>query len=284
MPRSNPPLLGTFTENFTFESRARWAKYAVSFPATPKHEMVLMGAELYQVVESHDVLVLTFKGKPFLESTNFVSGDPVKFTYSTGVDKSTFVGYIYKIKPVSDIKTHITRMICVSASYVLKNSKQQIFKNVTADQVVSKVCARHGLATVTQRHPRLRDNVVQSGQSDWQLLQRLARQTGFALKVENTTVFFLSKSKIYASKKDGAPYFKYQDGQNLKQRTTGSCLFFEPVVSDEAVELGTRVERVITGISSSTGEVISATHSLKDYTKPELGVVTVPDEDYLNDI
>ena len=164
MPTSNIPNLGTFTENYTYESKARWADYNVYFPATPKHEMVLVGAELYQVVEAHDVLVLTFKGKPFQEKTDFVSGDPVVFTYNTGVDKSKFVGYIYKLRPVSDIKTHITRIICVSASYVLKNSKQEIFKNVTADQVVSKICARHGLATVTQRHPRLRDNIVQSGQ------------------------------------------------------------------------------------------------------------------------
>lgn len=274
----------TFTQNYTWESTARWSDYKAYFPSTPKHEMILMGAELYQVVEAHDVLVLTFKGKPESDLTNFVSGDPVVFSYSSGANKSKFNGYIYKIRPVTNMKTHMIRIICVSASYVLKNGAQKIFKNVTADQVVSKVCARHGLATVTQRHPRLRDNVSQSGETDWQLLQRLARQTGFALKCENTTVFFVSKSKIYNAKKKGAPYFKYVDGKNQKQRTTGTCLYFEPVVSDEVLELGTRVDRIITGISSTTGEVISATHSLKDFTKPELGVVTVPDEDYLNDI
>ena len=185
---------------------------------------------------------------------------------------------------MSDVKTNITKMICLSASYVLKNGGQEIFKNVTSDQVLSKVCARHGLASVTQRHPRVRDVIVQSGETDWQLLQRLARQTGFALKVENTTVFFLSKSKIFESKKAGAPYFRYAGGESPKQSSTGTCVYFEPVISDESMELGSRVDRVITGISSTTGEVISATHSMKDSTKPQLGVVTVPNEDYLNDL
>ena len=280
---SNDKLF-TYTQNISFESEAYNSDYSVYFPSTPNHELILMGASLYQVAESHDVLILTFKGKPYLEETNFVSSDPVIFRYSTGPNKSVFNGYIYRIMPIADVKTNMTKMICLSASYVLKNGGQEIFKNVTSDQVLSKVCARHGLASVTQRHPRVRDVIVQSGETDWQLLQRLARQTGFALKVENTTVFFLSKSKIFESKKTGAPYFRYVDGESPKQRTTGTCVYFEPAVSDESVELGARVDRVITGISSTTGEVISATHVLKDSTRPQLGVVVVPNEDYLNDI
>lgn len=269
-------------ENYMWEA-SRWANYSVEFPKLKSIELILISANLYQEVEAHDVLVLSFKGKPFEDGTIIVSGDPVRFKYSSGSNKSIFEGYVHTVDPVSTIDTHVTKVICVSASYVLKNSDQTIFKNVTADAVVAKIVKKHGMTSVSQRHPRVRETVVQAGQTDWQLLRRLAKQTGFALRAENTSVIFMSKNKIFDSKKKQAPYFKYEDGPTKANRTYGTCFAFNPYVSDEAPEQGTRVDRVITGLSTATGAVIETTHSIKDFGSQNLGIV-VPNEDYFNEI
>ena len=263
--------------------QSRWSDFNVVFPKVKSIELILISAELYQEVDSHDILVLHFKGKPFQSNTVIVSGDPVKFTYKSNSNKSTFEGYVHTVDPSANIDTHTTTIICVSASYVLKNSDQTIYKNVTADAVVSKIAKKHNMTTVTQRHPRVRETIVQAGQTDWQLLRRLAKQTGFALRAENTTIVFMSKNKIYESKKKQAPYFKYEDGPTKMNRTYGSCFMFKPYVSDDAPEQGSRVDRVITGVSSVTGSVIDTTHPVKDFSTSSRGVV-VPNEDYFNDI
>lgn len=272
-----------FEENYAKESTAYDAEFVVSFPKTPNFELILIGAELHQAVEAHDVLVLRFKGKPKKEETTIVSGDPVQFTYRSGPNIATFEGYVYTIDPVTTTQAHSTTMTCVSASYVLKDSSQEIFQNVTADQVVSRICAKAGLTAVTQRHPRLRETIVQPGQTYWQVLKRLAKQTGFALRVENTTVFFMSKEKIFQDKKDKAQYFRYKDGITRAQRSTGTCLVFNPMVSDESVELGARIDRVITGASAASGDSISTTHSTKNFDKAVRGKV-VPSEGYFDAI
>jgi hypothetical protein len=265
--------------DFVWEGAARSSQFGVKFPNTPAIELILIGAELFQTVNSHDVLVLQFKGKPFLDSTRIVSGDPVVFTWSTGPNESSFNGYVYDLDPETGTSTNNTTITCVAASYVLKNTDQQIYKNATADSVVAKICKKHGLNTITERHPRIREQVVQAGQSDWQMLQRLAKQCGFALRAENTTIYFLSKNKIYGDKKASAPYFKYNDGVTKAQRMYGTCFMFKPELSDESPDRAVIVDRVVSGFSVNTGDVIATTHQTKDHTISVNGSV-IPSEDY----
>jgi hypothetical protein len=292
---SQEPLLGsrmsidnlsTASEVFQFESSASpWlSDFSVKFPKTPELDLILISADLYQEQEAHDILVLTFKGKSEADNISIVSSDPVEFKYDSAGTNSTFQGYVYQINPVSTVKAHVTEIWCVSASAVLKDSDQVVFKKVTADQVITKIAKKRGMTAVTQRHPRLRESIVQAGQTDWQIMRRLAKQTGFALRTENTTVFFVSKDKIYQDKKAKAPYFRYVDGLTKEERQVGTCFRFTPNLSDDSLETGVRVDRVMTGTNASSGGIISTSHATKDYAgKESLGKV-VPSKEYFDAI
>jgi hypothetical protein len=138
---------------------------------------------------------------------------------------------------------------------------------------------------VTQRHPRVKNSIVQAGQSDWQLLRRLAKITGFALRCENTSILFVSKDKIYNDKKASAPYFSYvADDENSgyitkELRMLGTCFAFTPIVSDSSPDTGVRVDRVITGMHTQAGAVLTTTHKHKSSNKGNSGVV-VPNEGF----
>ena len=150
----------------------------------------------------------------------------------------------------------------------MKNPDQKIYTNVTADQVISKVAKKHGMKVVTQRHPRKFVSLTQAGVSDWQFCRRLAAQTGFALRADNTSIVFMSKDKLYNDHKKNAPYFYYVDdtqgGVAVKSdRNLGTILKFEAYPSDESPELGITVNRVTTGTNTSTGKPIKVTHKHK---------------------
>lgn len=280
-------MLSNYPKNYVYQSTASSSRFAVAFPKTPDTEMLLIGAELYQDMEQHDRLVLHFKGKPSLREVSIVSGDPVEFVISTNNVDHKWYGYVYSIDPRDDMDSNNTDIICLGASYILKNTDQKIYSNVTADQVVSKIATKNGMKAVTQRHPRVRKTIVQAGQSDWQLLRRLAKQTGFALKTDGTTIVFVSKNKIFNTRKASAPYFNYVDtpvgGTSVKyNRSYGTILAFTPHISDEAPETGSRVDRVVTGYNQNTGKVIETTHKLKDFSTEDRGVV-IPSEDFFNE-
>lgn len=271
----------------TYSEKASFSSFFVKFPKNPYiHEDIkLVSAELIQAAEEHDRLVLQFKGRPSDETTVLAYGDPVEFTFSSGKVPYKFVGHVYSVNPKNTPQANNLEVVCISASgFLLKNTNQDIYRNVTADQVVEKIAKKNGLKAITQRHPRVRKGVVQPGQSDWQLIRRLAKQTGFALRAENTTIFFVAKSKIFKDKKASAPYFTYVDspeqGTTTKtERVYSSIFYFYPYISDNSAELGAKVDRVITGIHEKTGEVIETLHLAKDFKEDAAGIV-VPNEEY----
>lgn len=273
--------------NLSYSEKASFSSFSAKFPKTPgiEKDIKLVYAELIQVAEEHDRLILKFKGRPNEKSTSLAYGDPVEFTFTNYKIPYTFTGHVYSIDPQNTPQVSNLEVVCISsAGFVLKNTNQDIYQNVTADQVVQKICKKYKLKAVTQRHPRVRKSITQAGQSDWQLLRRLAKQTGFALRAENTTIFFLSKDKIFNVKKDSAPYFSYGDAPEVgtvtkPERVYSSIFYFYPYVSDNSAELGARVNRVITGINEKTGEVIETTHPAKEFTEETRGVV-IPGDEY----
>jgi hypothetical protein len=203
---------------------------------------------------------------------------------STGLSEETWYGYIRHVEQPNTWQGGNTDIVCVGATYYLKDTNQKIYRDVTADQVITKIANKHGLATVTQRHPRTRPSVVQAGQSDWQIIRSLAKQTGFALVTDNTTIFFVSKDKIYSEKKKSAPYFFYvsteEDGQAPRElKVLGTVISWNPMLSDYSPEAGGRVDRVVTAVNTTNGIVAQSTHQSNVDDNLVSGVV-VPNESF----
>jgi hypothetical protein len=260
----------------------RYPSRTVRFPLSPTFDLVFLSAKLEQEFNSHDRLVIKYAGK--VEDTlNFVgSGDPVEFEYSGAGSKKTWVGYVHKIIP-STVSENATTIICISPTYLLKTTRQKIYKNVTADQVVQKVCKQYGLKAVTQRHPRVFSTIAQAGQSDWQLLRRLAKQTGFGLKVTGTTVYFMSKNKLSsASTNNASVFFKETAAPTVRGiASMGTLIEFTPQISDEAPDMvGATVDRVVSGLHSTNNKTIATKHKIQPAKKKTKGTV-IPSKKFL---
>lgn len=270
--------------NFVWKDETSQSSFSVSFPKAPDMDLILIGAELHQDMGAHDRLVLHFKGHPFIKRSPIVSGDPVQFIFTSIKQKSTWHGYIHHIAQINTHQGGNTDVICVGASWVLKDTGQKIYTNTTSDAVVSAIAKKFGFEAVTQRDPRTKDSIVQAGQSHWELMKRLATQNGNAFRCENTTLIFVSKDKIYQDKLNSAAYFYYVDSPDdgvipREVRMTGTILSFSPVISDQSPEMGVRVDRVITGVNHGTGVVIKTTHPHKPPTSSPSGAV-IPSNEY----
>jgi hypothetical protein len=275
----DPKLAAKITAIDTADS-----SFEVQLPKSPNLRLILLGADLQQAAEKHELLTLFFKGIPVDEAISIASGDPVIFTYRRGTESAKFNGYVHSVTQNNTAAINKTTVSCVGASYVMKNTDQKIYKNVTADQVVAKIARKHGFTPITQTHPRKRQSVVQAGLSDWQLLTSLAKQTGYALYASNTSLIFMSKDKLFNDNKANAPYFFYVSEVDAPTtapglRMYGSILNYNIDVSDESPESGTVVNRVITGRNQITGELIDNTVPYSRPTSAGIGAV-IPGENY----
>ena len=272
---------------FIWGSNVIGANFSITFPKSPNLGLLPIGMELHQKQAEHDFVIIHFKGKPSKLDVQIHYNDPVEIKYTSNKSKSTFQGYVHAVRQRSNIHGTVETIVeCISASSVLKETAQKVYTKVTADQVVSQVCKANGLSAVVQRDARLRNAIVHSGESYWQLFRSLAKQTGHALRAENTTVTFVSKDKITTSKKKSAPYFVYVDSSvggvvTQELRALGSIVSWHPIISDGAPEMQSNVDRVITGRSQSaanSGKTIKTTHA-KPAAKPSKGSVK-PSKDY----
>ena len=254
------------TRYFGWRDETTKVKFEVNFPKAPELELVLIGAEYKQDIEQHDRIILYFKGKPFVKGTELKQHDPVNFKFESGKVKRKFSGFVHYVDSENTSKLNNTEVVCVGSSSLLKKPDHATYPNVTADQVVSKVAKKYGMKCISQRHPRKRNIIVQPGDTtDWQLCRRLAKQTGFTLLVDNNTIVFQSKSKIFDSNKKNAPYFYYVDvpqaGIMTKaDRNTGTIVRFNATLNDESPETGIAVNRVLSGVHSKTGKAIVSKH------------------------
>lgn len=240
----------------------RTSKWQVVFPRSSNLAMHPLGATISQRHAEHDILTLDYVGRVDVFDTILASGDPVQFSWATPQGQQDFYGYVHHVETINHLTSGtLTRVVCVAASYAFKESRQKIFKKVTADAVVSRIAQGAGFSVVSERHPRVFKIVAQTGQTDWQLLRRLALQTGYALRCEGTKLIFTSKEKIFSNRLPSAQRFRFQDSTAMSEAAFGEILEFEPLITDEAPDLhGARVNRKIGGILETQDQAFTATY------------------------
>jgi hypothetical protein len=235
--------------------------YEVAFPRTPHFPLVLTRAELTQVPNNHDVLELQFKGHITSAKDKIVDSDPVIFTMTMNGKKKVWVGYVHHLSPITKPAQSALKIVAVSTTYVMKESNQKVYHNVTADQVVSRVAKSHGLKADTQRHPRVHPTVSNTGLSEWQLIRRLALQSGFGLVVDGTTIKFKSKDQLFNDSLAKGLYFTYNNTGVPVMSQYATLFSFTPALSDNAPEMGgARVERVVNGVSTVDNKALTTRH------------------------
>ena len=158
--------------------------------------------------------------------------DPVKCILRGKDSSREFVGYIHDIKPEITPSNRSVTVTLIGASYVLKQAKQRVFENVTADAVVKKIASEYGFSAYTDPHPRVYEQVAQAGHSELQIMARLARQCGYTLRVENTSIYFKKLTSDFQALKSSASSFIMRDSNNPR----GSTLYSFALTMGESIE------------------------------------------------
>lgn len=232
---------------------SRPIKYYVIFPNHPTFDMPLLNAELKQKQEAHDVLSIQFKGA--LERHNGLEiseGEPVKFVWETNNHRGIFIGFVHLIEKNTKAANVFTRIVCVNNSEILKKTGKELFKNKTPDAIVSKICSDTKFSLDSSLVPYSYPSVAQAGQSYWQLLKRLAKATGYALRAENTELIFKKQDAIIAEKLPTAPVFTHFKLGPAGLAAHQTLLSFTALDSKDSLELNQGDLGI--AVSSETGQ------------------------------
>lgn len=200
-----------------------------------------------QAKYQHELAYLTFN--EWDTSIDFIKpGIPVDFEIKDPKGVKKFYGYVHHVEPSKTPGSDNVTVVVIGASYLLKQARQEVYKNITASELAISIAKRYNFSYGVTPHPRVYPQIAQSGQSDWQLLVRLAKQCGYSLRAENTELYFKPLDEDFSTYKGEALRFYMNDANNPEGSTIYS---FKPIVGETLSfdDSGTKSATAISGMS-----------------------------------
>ena len=178
---------------------------------TPRY---VYSANLRQERYKHELLELRFNDWN-INYDNITASTPVEVVFKGVGTKKSFYGYVHHIEAQRTPGKNFATVTVIGASYVFKTQSQDVYLNTTADQVVKKLATKHKFVCHAEPHPRVYPQISQAGHSDWELINRLAKQCGYTVRAENTELYFQPMLQDYATYRESAPLFTMREAQNI---------------------------------------------------------------------
>lgn len=229
----------------------------LEFPEAPSSQPAFVySATIHQHRYRHEVAIVQFKDWD-LSYDVVAPNSPVQMTMYGPAKRREFYGYIHHINPERTPGKNFVEMILIGASFPLKETSQQVYKNVTSDQVVREIARKHGFACYAVPHPRVYPQLAQAGLTDWQLMVKLAKQSGYTLRTQNTEIYFQPVLDDYTLYRAEAPKFFMGSTSNID----GTSIYsFKPSVG-ESIEYddAQKAAIAISGLDTISAETVSYT-------------------------
>lgn len=238
--------------------------FYVEFPmsATNTGSVFYKSLEIHQKIREHDTAVISLVTRKLDWLSTLGPGTPVMVSY-WGRDKvkNFFVGYVTHIRPVGKSNETYTReIICVAASRVLRTTARKTYRNKTAPEIVQTIGKKVGFKVVTKNHPLRRPTVVQSGETYWEFLAKLAKRTGYVLRVDQTTIFFLPLKDMVKMYKSRSPYITDYGVARDQGYSSPNIIDIDAWAGDTSDDPDNLTDSaVFTSVNPATGEVRTAT-------------------------
>ena len=175
----------------------------------------------------HEVIDIHFLN-PDVPYESIASGTPVIINLENVGSKRKINGYVHHIKPDLAPNKNYVSVTIIGASYVFKQQSQRVWTNLTASQIVADIATKNNFSYVAIPTTRIYDQVSQAGMSDWELMVRLAKQSGYSLKTDNTTLYFQPLTQEFTDFRQQSYYYSLS---TLKDKSTG-IYSFEPLIGE----------------------------------------------------
>lgn len=183
--------------------------YVVQFPLSEISGVLRYSSlDLHQDMEQHDLAVLTVRSRQDSYFASMYPGAPVVIDYTNRAGSSgRFVGYVARTTPTetSFDNLHERVVTCIAASREFRNTARNVWRNKTAPEIVKEIGKQVGFKVVTKQHGLRRKHISQAGDTYWELLVRLAKMTGYVLRAEGTTLYFLPLAQMVKAFSSTAP-------------------------------------------------------------------------------
>jgi hypothetical protein len=224
----------------------------VSFPTSAAQPDRVHTAYIQQGLFNHEFATIQFRDWG-VDISRVMPGTPI----TLNIGKREFVGYVHHIEGDMTGASNFIEVSAIGASYVMRQASQDVFRNVTASEIAQKIAIENGFSYKIEPHPRVYPQISQAGLTDWEFLRKLAKQCGYSLNVEGTTLYFQPHLKEFTENLSEALYFTRGE---YGMKSAQHIYEFNPVVGETLSHgLADKSAVAVTGVDPRTAELIQVT-------------------------
>lgn len=238
--------------------------YAIYVNGTLSKEFPL-DVELRQTWGKHDVFYIRIEYQKTLVLNNkslWAENTPVRIIWGQAPSNTnTWYGYVnhHTIDGNSDSGSNTMQITyaCIGTSKPMNTDKTRTWGQVTGTYIAKKIAGEYGLRAILTSTNWILPYEVQSNESDFKFLNRIADKMGYRFWVSGGTLYFIDPVVILQGSTNQAVPVFYMDKSFQYLDTIRN---FRMSIGDN-IPGGAKTTRTIYGIDESTGQVFSTTAS-----------------------
>lgn len=236
--------------------------FKVDFPLSTVTKSAVRFKKLtvHQKVGEHDTATIRISSRHLDWYNKLNTGTPVQIAYwssNNRTDKGSFFGYVTHVRLISNDENKYDReIVCVAASRVLRKTDQKTYINKTASEIVIEIGKDLGFKVFAKQSNLRRSTVTHSGETYWEFINKLAKRSGYILRVEGTSLFFMPLSdyaKVFLTRAPVLSDYTYDINNEYKIPTVEKVDTWVGDASDDEDRLSDTA--IYASVSPRSGEV-----------------------------
>ncbi|MFZ4583135.1 MAG: contractile injection system protein, VgrG/Pvc8 family [Paludibacter sp.] len=233
----------------------------VEFPGTSLGPKYTYSATIKQSRFEHEIAIINFRDWG-VEYDVVKPKTPVKVIITGTKTKRNFYGYVHHVRTDQTPGKNFTELVVIGASYLMGNPSQTIYKETTADRVIKTIATKHSFVCDPSPHPRVYPQISQTGHTDWEFMVRLAKQSGYTLRAENTELYFQPILQDFTNLRQNAPKFIMRGVTDPEGSTIYS---FKPLIGESLdFKDAKKAAIAISGLDKTSNSRIAITKQIKN--------------------
>ena len=241
------------------------SSFKVSYPDLPGITLSPRSVTLNQEMGKHDIVEIRYPRYSSALIKAVRTGVPVEIEWRNDKVSGKFVGYAVDVTyPTIQKLERGINIVCIGASYPLKERASKIWTNKTASEIATDIAKKFKLKPmVTSSSIRFTQQSL-AGHSYWEKLTELAAKIGYGVQVVGTELHFHPIDKMIDQFMTTIPVMAFKDPLQhpLSSYKAATLDVFEPKLGDY-IETSdyTRSTPTVGGVDPITGKTYLAKSS-----------------------
>lgn len=222
----------------------------------------IMDCELEQTFGMHDLFFIRLEYNRAFAKLNELSmwpdDVPIRVVWGRLPNLNTWYGYVnhHENHSVSSSGSNVQQVeyVCIGTSMPMNVDKTRVWENVSPTYIAKKIASDHGLRAVVTPLKGITTNEMQSQESDFILLNRLADKFGMRFFVSGGTLYFVDPAiALFGNSASQVPTY-YHD----KFLTNQDSIRSYHKKSGLNMPGGVQANRVLHGLDHNTGQLFKS--------------------------